>query len=347
MRRSARPGIWELFVPDVDDGREVQVRDPHAGGRLRLKADPYAFAAEVPPANASVVHALAARVETTSGSSARATSDCAARPMSIYEVHLGSWRRNPLEGNRSLTYLELADELGAYVARPRLHARRAAAGDGAPVQRLLGLPGDRLLRADVALRHARRLPPLRRPAAPQRHRRDPRLGAGALPARRLGARALRRHRALRARGSAPRRASRLGHARSSTSARNEVRNFLLANALYWLREHHADGLRVDAVASMLYLDYSRKEGEWLPNEFGGREDLEAVEFLKQMNEIGVRARARHHLGGRGVDRVAGRVAARVSRRARLRLQVEHGLDARHARRTSRRIRSTAASITTR
>ena len=133
--------------------------------------------------------------------------------MSIYEVHLGSWRLNSLERNRSLTYEELADELAAYVRRARLHPRRAAAGDGAPVLGLVGLPGQRLLRAHVAPRHAGRLPPVRRPAAPGRRRRDPRLGAGALPARRLGARPVRRHRALRARRPAPRRASRLGNAR--------------------------------------------------------------------------------------------------------------------------------------
>ena len=113
--------------------------------------------------------------------------------------------------------------------------------------------------------------------------------------------------------------------------RNEVRNFLLANALYWLREFHADGLRVDAVASMLYLDYSRKEGEWVPNEFGGREDLDAVAFLQQLNEVVHGREPGVDLRRRGVDRVAGRLASRLPRRARLRLQVEHGLDARHAR----------------
>ena len=113
--------------------------------------------------------------------------------------------------------------------------------------------------------------------------------------------------------------------------RNEVRNFLLSNALFWLREYHADGIRVDAVASMLYLDYSREEGQWVPNQFGGNEDLDAVAFLKEYNEVVHGREPGVDLGRGGVDGVAGRLAADVPRRARLRLQVEHGLDARHAR----------------
>ncbi len=112
--------------------------------------------------------------------------------------------------------------------------------------------------------------------------------------------------------------------------RSEVRNFLVSNALFWLREYHADGIRVDAVASMLYLDYSREAGEWVPNEHGGREDLEAVAMLKELNEVTYAREPGDHLRGGGVDRVAGRLAPDLPRRPRLRLQVEHGLDARHA-----------------
>ena len=112
--------------------------------------------------------------------------------------------------------------------------------------------------------------------------------------------------------------------------RHEVRNFLVSNALFWLQEFHADGIRVDAVASMLYLDYSRNEGEWVPNQYGGNEDLEAVQFLKEFNEVVHSREPGVHLCRRGIDGVAGRLTAHVPGRARVRLQMEHGLDARHA-----------------
>ena len=195
-------------------GAALQVRAPDADGQLKLKADPFAFAAEVPPHTASIVYQLEHEWRDDEWvERARATRSRSHEPMSIYEVHLGSWRRNPLEGNRSLTYRELARRARRLRGRLGLHARRAAAGDGASVLGLVGLSGDRLLRADLALRRRRTTSVFVDHLHQRGHRRDPRLGARALPARRLGARPLRRHRALRARRSAPRRAPRLGHAR--------------------------------------------------------------------------------------------------------------------------------------
>ena len=332
MRSLGSSGIWELFVPGVAEGAKYKFEIRTQDGRLRIKADPVAFARR--GAAGERVGRRTARSTsgpTRSGSRERAKSDALREPMSIYEVHLGSWRRNPLEDNRSLDVPRARRRARRLRRGPRLHARRADADHGAPVRRLVGLSGDRLLRADVALRHARRLPLLRRPAArangigvildwvPAHFPRDD--WALAL----FDGTALYEHADPR-RGAHPDWGTLIFNL-----GRSEVKNFLLSNALYWLKEHHADGLRVDAVASMLYLDYSRKEGEWMPNEFGGRENLDAVEFLKEHERVALYAREPGVIsGGGGVDGVARRVAADVSRRARLRLQVEHGLDARHA-----------------
>ena len=265
--------------------------------------------------------------------------------MSIYEVHLGSWRLNSLQDNRSLSYAELADELSAYaldlgfthvellpvMAHPFTGSwGYQVTGYFAPTPRY-GSPDD--LRAFVDRLHERGIGVIL-DWVPAHFPRDE------FALARFDGSALYEH-------ADPRRGA---HPDWGTLVfnfgRHEVRNFLISNALFWLREYHVDGIRVDAVASMLYLDYSRREGEWVPNEFGGREDLDAVAFLKELNEVDLRRRAGRDLGGRGVDRLAGRLAPDLPRRARLRLQVEHGLDARHARATSSRTRSTAATTIT-
>jgi 1,4-alpha-glucan branching enzyme len=284
MRSLGSSGIWELFVPGIEEGSAYKYEIRTKEGRLRLKADPVAFAAELPPANASIVHRSKHKWSDASWLERRAKSDALHEPMSIYEVHLGSWRRNPLEGDRSLNYLELADELSAYVAdlgfthvelMPIMEHPFAGSwgyqvtGYYAPTSRF-GTPDD--FRTFVDRMHANEIGVLL-DWVPAHFPRDD--WALAL----FDGTHLYEHADPR-RGAHPDWGTLIFNL-----SRDEVRNFLLANGLYWLKEHHADGLRVDAVASMLYLDYSRKEAEWVPNEYGGRENLEAVEFLKRMNEI--------------------------------------------------------------
>jgi 1,4-alpha-glucan branching enzyme len=283
MRSLGGSGIWELFVPDVAEGTKYKFEIRTQDNRLRIKADPLAFATEHPPANASVVYRSGHDWADADWLAERARHDALRSPMSIYEVHLGSWRRNPLDGNRSLNYLELADELSDYVSdlgfthvelMPVMEHPFAGSwgyqvtGYFAPTSRF-GSPDD--FRCFVDRLHRNGVAVLL-DWVPAHFPRDD--WALAL----FDGTHLFEH-------SDPRRGA---HPDWGTLifnlSRDEVRNFLLANGLYWLKEHHADGLRVDAVASMLYLDYSRKEGEWTPNAFGGRENLEAVDFLKRMNE---------------------------------------------------------------
>jgi 1,4-alpha-glucan branching enzyme len=284
MRTLGGSGIWELFIPDLTDGTKYKYEIRTQDNRLRIKADPLAFATEVPPANASIVHRSEHRWSDDEWLERRARSDALREPMSIYEVHLGSWRRNPAEGNRSLNYLELADELSDYVAdlgfthvelMPIMEHPFAGSwgyqvtGYFAPTSRF-GTPDD--FRCFVDRLHRNGVGVLLDWVPAHFPRDDWALAT-------FDGTHLYEHADPR-RGAHPDWGTLIFNL-----SRNEVRNFLLANGLYWLKEHHADGLRVDAVASMLYLDYSRKEGEWLPNDFGGRENLEAVAFLKRMNEV--------------------------------------------------------------
>jgi 1,4-alpha-glucan branching enzyme len=284
MRSLGSSGIWELFIPGIEEGAKYKFELHTQDGKLRVKADPLAFAAEVPPANASIVHRSKHEWADDAWLERRAQGDALREPMSIYEVHLGSWRRNPREDNRSLNYLELADELSAYVAdlgfthvelMPIMEHPFGGSwgyqvtGYFAPTSRF-GTPDD--FRSFVDRLHQNGIGVLL-DWVPAHFPRDD--WALAL----FDGTHLYEHADPR-RGAHPDWGTLIFNL-----SRDEVRNFLLANGLYWLKEHHVDGLRVDAVASMLYLDYSRKDGEWLPNEHGGRENLEAVEFLKRMNEI--------------------------------------------------------------
>jgi 1,4-alpha-glucan branching enzyme len=284
MRSLGAAGIWELFVPELAAGSRYKFELRTRAGTLRLKADPFAVRTEAPPANASVV--FESRHEWQDGEwlERRRAAGALGGPVSIYEVHLGSWRLNPLEDNRPLGYRELGDELAAYATdlgfthvelMPVMEHPFSPSwgyqvtGFFAPTARF-GSPDD--FRALVDRLHGAGLGVIL-DWVPAHFPRDDWALA------RFDGTALYEH-------ADPRRGE---HPDWGTLVfnlgRNEVRNFLLASALYWLREHHADGLRVDAVASMLYLDYSREAGEWIPNPAGGNEDLDAIAFLKELNTV--------------------------------------------------------------
>ena len=286
MRSMGASGIWELFIPGIGPGARYKYEILSQEHDLLLKADPYAQEAEPPPKTASVITEPRHRWSPEDGEwlARRRAREPLSSPMSVYEVHLGSWRLNPLEGNRSLSYLELADELSAYVSdmgftHIELLPVMAHPFSGswgyqvtsyfAPTPRH-GSPDD--LRQFVDRLHANDLGVIV-DWVPAHFPRDE-FGLA-----RFDGTALYEH-------ADPRRGS---HPDWGTLVfnfgRHEVRNFLIASALFWMREYHVDGIRVDAVASMLYLDYSRNDGQWIPNQYGGREDLDAVTFLKELNAV--------------------------------------------------------------
>jgi 1,4-alpha-glucan branching enzyme len=284
MRAMGSSGIFEIFVPGVGEGALYKFELLTREGMVRLKSDPFAFKMEQWPGTASiVVDERSYRWTDDDWMRARPAGDPAREAISIYEVHLGSWARVPEEDNRALDYREIAPRLAAHVKSLGFtHVELMpvmehpfygswgyqVSGYYAPTSRY-GTPDDFKYLVDSLHRD----------------------GIGVIldwvPAhfpsddfalRRFDGTALFEH-------DDPQQAH---HPDWGTLifnfGRAEVRNFLVANALYWLREYHADGLRVDAVASMLYLDYSRKPGEWTPNRYGGRENLEAIEFLKSCND---------------------------------------------------------------
>jgi 1,4-alpha-glucan branching enzyme len=275
MRSLGGSGVWELFVPGLGVGTRYKYEILGPDGQWRQKADPMAFATEVPPLTASVITESTYRWKDADWIQERSRHQALTRPMSIYEVHLGSWRQG-------LSYLELADQLVGYVQDLGFtHVEflpvaehpfggswgYQVTGYYAPTSRF-GSPDefrhlvDRLHEAGIGVIMD---------WVPAHFPKD----EWAL-AKFDGV-------ALYESGD-PHRGE---HPEWGTLifdfGRTEVRNFLVANALYWLEEFHVDGLRVDAVASMLYLDYSRNEGEWTPNKFGGRENLEAVALLQEVN----------------------------------------------------------------
>lgn len=286
MRPRGSSGVWELFIPHIAPGvmYKYELMGPE-GNLLPLKSDPMAFYAEKRPSTASVVYDLEKYSWKTKGwDKKRAQVNAMDAPISIYEVHLGSWRRNPDEGMRYLTYKEMARELVDYVkdmgfTHVELLPVNEHPFDGSWGYQVTGLyaPTSRFGNPD----EFRELVDAFHSAG---------IGIiidwvpGHFPKDSFGlsnfdGTALYEH-------ADPRRGEhRDWGTKIYNYGRREVNNFLVSNAIFWNRKYQIDGLRVDAVASMLYLDYSRKPGEWIPNEFGGHEDLDAVAFLRRMNEV--------------------------------------------------------------
>ena len=283
MRRMGASGIWELFVPGLKGGILYKYEIKAANGDLRIKTDPYAFAMEMRPATASIVWDLEAyQWHDDQWMAKRSQRNLREEPMAIYEVHLGSWMRVVEEKNRWLTYRELASRLVEHVKRFGFthmellpvaeHPLDASwgyqvTGYYAPTSRF-GTPDDFKYFVDTCHQQGIGVIVDWVPAHFPKDDYSLRLFDGS---------AVYEH-------SDPRQGE---HAEWGTLVfnfgRHEVRNFLLANALFWLDKYHIDGLRVDAVASMLYLDYGRRDGEWIPNRYGGNENLEAVEFFRELN----------------------------------------------------------------
>lgn len=285
MRKLIPSGVWEIFLPGTGEGShyKFEIRGPH--GEIFLKTDPYAFFAQHGTQTGCMVFDLdryawndAAWMET------RRARDPYNSPMSIYEVHLGSWQRVPGENNRFLSYLELGDRLIPYV--------KEMGFTHIELMPVMEHPFDGSWGYQVVNYYA----PTSRFGNPDEFRnfvdRCHQAGIGVILDWVPGHFPKDAHGLARYDGTClyEHEDPRLGeHMDWGTLifnyGRNEVKNFLIGNALFWLDEYHVDGLRVDAVASMLYLDYSRKPGEWVPNCFGGRENLDAINFLKRCNEV--------------------------------------------------------------
>jgi 1,4-alpha-glucan branching enzyme len=286
MRKHPDAGIWEIFIPGLAPGHAYKYEILGAHGQLvPLKADPYARQAEHPPKTASVVPCPQRHEwRDEAWMKERWRANDREQPIAIYEVHLGSWRRNLAENGRYLTYRELAEQLIPYVKEMGFTHIEVLPiteypfdgswgyqpiGLFAPTSRF-GSPDD--FRHFVDACHQAGIG-IWLDWVPGHFPTDPH-GLG-----QFDGTALYEH-------ADPRQGF---HKDWNTLiynyGRREVQNFLYSSALYWAKHFHLDGIRVDAVASMLYLDYSRNPGEWIPNQFGGRENLEAIAFLRKMNEL--------------------------------------------------------------
>lgn len=285
MRSLGNSGIWEIFVPGLQAGQNYKFEVKLNNGVLLEKSDPYAFYAEVRPKTASKIYDLSGyEWADTEWLNQRAEKDWKREPVSIFECHLGSFMRNLEEGNRFMTYRELAPIIADYVKKlGYTHVELMpvtehpldmswgyqVTGYFAPTSRF-GSPKDFMYFVDYL------------------HQENIGIILDWVPAHfpkdahglaQFDGTALYEH-------ADPRQGEHRDWATLIFNfGRNEVKNFLISSALFWFEKYHIDGIRVDAVASMLYLDYSRKADEWVPNQYGGRENLEAIEFLKYLNSI--------------------------------------------------------------
>ena len=283
LRPRGRSGIWEGFIPGVGKGAlyKYHIVSRYKGYRVD-KTDPFAFYDEVSPKTASVVWDLDYGWGDQDWMARRGGHNALSAPIAVYEAHLGSWMRVAEDGDRSLSYREMAPKLADYVKRMGFtHVEflpvmehpfygswgYQVTGYFAPTSRY-GTPQDLMYLVDYL--HQQGIGVIL-DWVPSHFPTDEH-GPGFFDGTHLY------EHAYPQKGLHPDWDSFIFN-----YGRNEVRSFLLSNALFWLDKYHADGLRVDAVASMLYLDYSRKEGEWMPNEYGGRENLEAIEFLRRFN----------------------------------------------------------------
>ncbi|UZO80114.1 1,4-alpha-glucan branching protein GlgB [Aquimarina sp. ERC-38] len=274
-------GIWEGFIPGIQQGALYKYKIQSQEGTYTEKADPYARRCEHPPSTASVVWKDHYEWKDTDWQQNRGEKNSLTAPFSVYEVHLPSWRKKPGE-NRSLSYYELADELVAYLKEMEFtHVEfmpvmefpydpswgYQITGYFAPTSRL-GYPEELKYLIDQLHQNGIGIILDWVPS----HFPEDAHGLGNFDGSHLYEHPDKR------RGYHPDWKSLIFN-----YGRNEVKSFLISNAIYWLQNYHIDGLRVDAVASMLFLDYSREEGEWEPNIYGGNENLEAIEFLKELN----------------------------------------------------------------
>jgi 1,4-alpha-glucan branching enzyme len=285
MRVLGSSGIWELFIPGVVEDELYRFSIRAADGTIREKSDPYQFFGELRPKTASVVRDLNRYSwNDQAWLEGKRSNQPYNRPVAIYEVHPGSWRRDPDQPERFLTFRELADQLIPYVKdlgythielmpvmeHPLDESWGYQVTGPFSLTSRYGVPDDFMYFVD------------------QCHQNDIGVILDWVPAHfpkddhslaRFDGTSLYEHEDPR-KGAHPEWGTMIYN-----YGRREVSNFLIANALFWLDRYHIDGLRVDAVASMLYLDYSRKDGEWMPNCYGGRENLEAIEFIRHMNSI--------------------------------------------------------------